>query len=283
MSKILVIGADGQLAFDLLSVLRKRNKVFAATRKDFDVTNKLKVDSYIKKLKPDVVINTAAFHNTEECELDPEKSFAVNAIGAFNVAKSSKSVGAAVFFMSTDYVFDGKKKYFTEKDSPNPLNVYGASKLTGEILTKIANEKSYIIRTSAIFGERISKKGHNFITLMIKKAKNNEEIRIVNDEYTGITYSYDLASKISEFVSKKPAFGVYHITNSGFSSWYGFASGVIALAELKATIYPMRSGERKTNLIRPKHGCIKSINLKKAGVLPLRSWKEAVQEYIVKL
>ena len=280
MSKILIVGADGQLAFDLIRTLKKKHKVFEARHKDFDVRNKSKVKKFIKKISPDVVINTAAFHNTEKCEDDPETTFAVNVLGAYNVAKAAKIVGAATFFISSDYVFDGKKKYFMEDDTPNPLNIYGASKLAGEVLIKIANERSYVIRTNAIFGEKISGKGHNFITLMIQKAANQEEIRVVNNEFGSITYSHDLAKKIAEFVKKKPPFGIYHITNTGFSSWYGFAKGVLEIAAIKAKIVPISGKERKTNLARPKYSCIKSVNLKKAGISPLRPWQEAVREYI---
>jgi len=280
MSKILIIGADGQLAFDLIRTLKKKHEVFEVRHNDFDVRNKSKVGKFIKKISPDVVINTAAFHNTEKCEKNSRRSFAVNALGAYNVARAAKGVGAAVFFISSDYVFDGEKKYFTEDDTPNPLNIYGASKLAGEVLTKIANEKSYVIRTNAIFGEKISGKGHNFVTLMIQKAKNKEELKVVDDEFGCLTYSHDLAEKIAEFVKKKPAFGVYHITNTGFSSWYGFAKELLGIAGIKAKITPISGKDRKTNLIRPKYGCIKSVNLKKAGISPLRPWQEAVREYI---
>ncbi len=282
MSKILIIGADGQLAFDLGRTLRKKHKVFEARHKDFDVREASQVERFIKRVKPDVIINTAAFHNTEKCELDPKKSLAVNALGAYNVAKAANGVNASVFFMSSDYVFDGKKKHFTEGDTPNPLNIYGASKLAGEVLTRIANEKSYIVRTSAIFGEKISGKGHNFITLMIQKAKDGEVIKVVNDEYSAITYSHDLAEKIGEFIEKKPFFGTYHITNKGFSSWYGFARGLLEIAGLKAKLTPISGKKRESNLIRPKYGCMRSVNLKKAGISELRPWQEAVGEYLKK-
>lgn len=283
MSKVLIVGADGQLAFDLIKVFKKKKyEVLTASHRDFDVRSSSRTGKFIKKINPDIVINTVAFHNTEKCEKNPKKTFDVNALGAYNVAKAAKEAHATILFLSSDYVFDGSKKYFTEADTPNPLNIYGASKLAGEFLTRIANEKSYIIRTNAIFGEKVSGKGHNFVTLMIQKAKAGEEIRVVNDEYGAITYSLDLARKIEEIVAKKAPFGVYHVTNSGFSSWYGFAKGILHLDGLKAKTVPVPAKERKTNLARPKYGCIKSVNLKKAGILPLRPWRQAVGEYIKK-
>ncbi len=183
MRRVLIIGADGQLAFDLIRIFGDGYEIIKAVRSDVDVADKIATENFIKNCAPDIVINTAAYHKTEECELNPEKSFAVNAIGAFNVAKAAKEIGAKVIFISTDYVFDGAKEYFVESDSQNPLNVYGASKLAGENLTKIANENHYIIRTSWLFGIHKSGKGNNFVTLMLEKAKNGENIKVVNDQF----------------------------------------------------------------------------------------------------
>src|SRR3989344_6862932 len=118
--KVLIVGSTGMLAFDLLRTFKKDYEVIGASRADFDVTDKSAALSFIKNHMPNVVINTAAYHKTEECELNPEKSFQINAIGAFNVAKAAKEIGAKIIFISTDYVFDGGKKYFTESDAPNP-------------------------------------------------------------------------------------------------------------------------------------------------------------------
>ena len=288
--KILIIGANGQLAFDLIRVFSAKDgsasggendyEVINATRDNFDVTDGLAVEKFIKNRKPNIVINTAAYHKTEECELNPEKSFQVNAIGAYNVAKTAASVGARIIFISTDYVFDGSKESFTEDDTPNPLNVYGASKLAGEVLTKVANADYYIIRTSWLFGIHRSSKGHNFVTLMLEKAKNGEQIKVVNDQFGSPTYTHDLALKIKELIDKNVPAGVYHVTNSGSCSWYEFAKKIFELLGLNADLTAINSSERPSAVKRPKYSALMSGNLKRQGIKNLRSWPEALSVYL---
>ncbi len=273
MKKVLIIGANGQLAFDLIKVFRGDFEIIRATRDDFDIIDAGGTENFIKQSKPYIVINTAAYHKTEECELNPEKSFAVNAIGAFNVAKAAKKIGAKIIFISTDYIFDGSKEYFTESDMPNPLNVYGASKLAGENLTKIANENHYIIRTSWLFGVHRSGKGHNFVALMLEKAKNGEDIKVVNDQFGSPTYTYDLALKIKELIDKKAPAGVYHITNSGSCSWYEFAKEIFKLSGIKADLEGISSKERPSNIKRPKYSVLIGENL--------RPWQEALNDFVL--
>jgi len=278
-SKILIIGSTGQLAFDLIRVLKEDCEVIGASRADFDVTDRSAIENFIKNHRPDIVINTAAFHKTEECELNPEKSFAVNAIGAFNAAKAATETGAKIIYISTDYVFDGSKEFFTENDKPNPLNVYGASKLAGEILTKIANENYYIIRTCWLFGIHKSGKGHNFVSLMLEKAKNGETIKAVSDQFGSPTYTYDLAVKIEELIDKKAPPGIYHITNGGFCSWYELTKKIFELSQVKADLVPVSSQEYPSNIKRPKFSVLKSEKLKAVTLDDLRPWEEALAAY----
>lgn len=279
-SKILIIGANGQLAFDLIKVFDKDCEIIRAIRNDFDVADFGAANKFITEHRPDIVINTAAYHKTEECELNPEKSFAVNAIGAFNIAKAAKEVGAKIIFVSTDYVFDGRKKYYVESDIPNPLNVYGASKLAGEILTKIANENFYIIRTSWLFGRHRSGKGHNFVSLMLGKAKNGENIRVINDQFGSPTYAYDLAVKIKELIDKNATAGIYHITNFGSCSWYEFAKKIFELAKLNQKIEKIESSNNISKIKRPEYSVLISENLKKQGIETMRPWPEALSAYL---
>ena len=226
MPKILIVGSTGMLAFDLAQVFKEDYEVIGVGRADFDVTDYTRAENFVIAHKPSFVINTAAYHKTEECELNPDKSFQVNAIGAYNIARAAKLAGAKIIFVSTDYVFDGRKKYYIESDIPNPLNVYGASKLAGENLTKIANENHYIIRTSWLFGAHRSSKGYNFVSLMLEKAKNDEDIKVIGDQYGSPTYTHDLAVKIKELIDKNAMAGIYHITNFGSCSWHKFAKEI---------------------------------------------------------
>ncbi|MBI2635355.1 MAG: dTDP-4-dehydrorhamnose reductase [Parcubacteria group bacterium] len=280
--KVLIVGSAGMLAFDLLRTFEDDYEVIGASRADFDVTDKSAALSFIKNHTPDVVINTAAYHKTEECELNPEKSFAVNAIGAFNIAKAAKKVGAKIIFINTDYVFDGSKEFFTENNNPNPLNVYGASKLAGENLTKIANENHYIIRTSWLFGGHRSGKGHNFVSLMLGKAKNGENIKVINDQFGSPTYAYDLAVKIKELINKKAPSGIYHITNNGSCSWYEFAERIFKLAKLNPKIEKIKSSDGASKIKRPKYSVLISENLRKLGIDNLRPWQEALADHLDK-
>jgi len=229
---------------------------------------------------PDIVINTAAYHKTEECELNPEKSFSVNAIGAFNAAKAAKEIGAKIIFISTDYVFDGRKEHYSESDAPNPLNVYGASKLAGEILTKIANDNFYIIRTSWLFGIHKSGKGHNFVSLMLEKAKNGENIKVVDDQFGSPTYTYDLAAKIKELIEKNAPADIYHITNTSSCSWHELAEKIFELVKLNPKIEKIKSSDRPSSVKRPKYSVLISENLKKQGIDNLRPWPEALSAYL---
>ncbi|MDO8443571.1 MAG: dTDP-4-dehydrorhamnose reductase [Candidatus Azambacteria bacterium] len=281
MKKVLITGANGQLAFDLIRIFSDGYEVIKAVHDDFDVADKIATENFIKNCAPDIVINTAAYHKIEECELNPERSFAVNAIGAFNVSKAAAAIGAKIIFFSTDYVFDGSKEYFIESDTPNPLNVYSSSKLAGENLTKIANENHYVIRTGWLFGVHQSGKGYNFVGLMLEKAKNGGVIKVVNDQFGSPTYSYDLAVKIKELIDKKAPPGIYHMTNGGFCSWYEFAKKIFELGEIKADIAPVSSQEYPSNIKRPKCSVLKNESLKKQNIEILRPWQEALGAFML--
>jgi len=269
------------LAFDLIKIFGDSYEIIKSVRSDFDVADKMAAENFIKNCAPDVIINTAAYHKTEECELNPEKSFAVNAIGAFNVAKVAKEIGAKVIFISTDYVFDGTKEYFVESDIPNPLNVYGVSKLAGENLIKIANEDYYIIRTSWLFGIHKSGKGNNFVTLMLEKEKNGENIKVVDDQFGSPTYTYDLALKIKELVDKNVLPGMYHITNSGSCSWHEFTQKIFELSNLKPNLEQVKSADGPSKIKRPKYSVLISENMKKQGIESLRPWQEALGDFML--
>ncbi len=280
MKKILIIGANGQLAHDLINVLNKSSEVIKATRDDFDVTNYQECEKFIDFHKPQVVINTAAYHNTKLCEENPEISFLVNAIGAYNVAKTSAKVNAKIIFFSTDYVFDGSKKTFNEQDSTNPLNVYGASKLAGENLTKVANTNYLIIRTTALYGEKVSGKGHNFVLLMLEKAKTERAIEVVNDKYCSPTYSLDLSLKIKELIDKNIPSGTYHIVNQGSISWYQFARKIFQIKNIEVKVIPISTDSKKDFIKRPKYSVLVTKKLESLRIPQLRSWDQALSDFL---
>jgi dTDP-4-dehydrorhamnose reductase len=282
MSKILIIGYQGMLGSDLVEAFKKDYKVIGMSRPHIDVTDKALCLKVIKKIKPDLVVNTVAYHKVQECHDNPDLSFLVNCSGASNVAHAAKAVGAKVVYISTDYVFDGEKISFSEFDKTNPLNIYGLSKLSGEIATTIANPSSYIIRTSWLFGihQEHSSKGPNFVTQILSQAKSGQKIKVVIDQVGSPTYTVDLATKIMELYQKNAAFGIYHITNSGTCSWYEYANQILKVAKHKAKLEGINSESFVSEIKRPKNSTLKSQRLRKAHIKPLRKWQTALQEYI---
>jgi len=279
--KIAVIGATGQLGHDLVRVLSKDHEVIGLSHADIEVTD-LKSCKILEKIKPDVIINTAAYHNVPACEENPEKAFLVNAIGARNVALIGKQIGATVIYISTDYVFDGRKKApYDEDDVPNPLNAYAISKLAGEFFTRYA-PKHYIIRVASLFGVRgcRAKGGLNFVEVMIQKAKKGETIKVVNDVYMSPTYTFDAAKTIKLIIERNLPYGVYHVTNQGVVSWYEFAKAIFELLSWDVNLIPVTSSEFPSKVRRPKFSALISKKLPKYGI-QMRHWKEALKDYLI--
>jgi len=275
---VLIIGSTGLLAFDLIRVFKESYKVIEASRRDFDIVDETAVKKFISFRKPDIIINTAALVKVDPCESNPRKAFEVNAVGALNVAKAAKDIGALNIYISTNYVFDGNKRFFSEDDETSPINVYGASKLAGEILTKIIGGNYYIIRTNWLYG--IRRKDSVFVSQILESAKKGEAIEVVNDQFGTPTYTLDLARKIKELVDKKAPSGIYHITNSGFCSWYEFAEKILKLCGVHAELIAIKLGERYKVVKRPKYSVLTNKGLQRVGIKQLRLWDEALKDYL---
>jgi len=278
--KIAVIGSTGQLGTDLVKVLGATHEVIGLTHNDLEVADH---DSclILKKHKPDMVINTAAFHKTDQCEEEPLKTFSVNALGARNVAMITKEIGATAVFISTDYVFDGSKKEpYTEDDVPAPINTYGISKLAAEHFTR-QNPKHYIVRIASVFGKAgASGKGGNFVETMITKAKNNDPITVIDDMWMSPTYTKNASSIIKEIAEKQLPYGVYHATNRGYCSWYQFAEQILQLTGLTPELTPIKTEQLTMKAKRPQFSALKSIKLTNYD-MEVPTWQEALREYLV--
>lgn len=277
--KVGIIGSKGQLGSDLLKSFKEYEII------PFD-HNRVEVGDYescqiIKESRPDVVINTAAFHKTDDCEDDPQKTFWVNTIGARNVAKVCKEIGADVVYISTDYVFDGSKNSpYIEEDYPNPINTYGISKLAGEFYTKLV-EKHYIIRVSSLFGAAgASGKGGNFVETMITKAMNEEEIMVVDDVVMSPTYTMDAAEMIKEILEKNLPIGIYHVINGGYCSWYEFARAIFEMLDLEVSLSPTKTASYQSKAKRPMFSALESTRLERHG-LEMEHWKHALSDYLI--
>ncbi|MGE0540130.1 MAG: dTDP-4-dehydrorhamnose reductase [Dehalococcoidia bacterium] len=280
--KVLVIGANGQLGSEFPAAWPEA-EVIGLTRADLDVTDAVAVPRVIGDLRPDVVINTAAYHKVEVCERDPETSFRVNATAARNVASAAQAAGAAVVYISTDYVFPGDSGHpYVEGDARRPVNVYGVSKAAGEDLVARACERHYIIRSSGLYGVRgASGKGGNFIETILKRAAETGRLQVVTDQTLSPTFTHDLARAIRTVVQEGQP-GRYHITNQGAVTWFDFASMAVGFAGLagRTTIEPIASNTWDQVLQRPAYSVLKNASLESQGIPLLRSIDEALAAYV---
>jgi dTDP-4-dehydrorhamnose reductase len=279
--KVAVLGSSGQLGQDLLRVLP--GDVLRWTHQDVDVTDGVGLTSLVQSSRPDWVINTAAFHRVDDCERGQALAFAVNAVGAANVARASAAVGAGVVFISTDYVYGGYERKrndpFRENDQPAPVNVYGVSKWAGERLVMQANPRHLVIRSTGLYGTTTSRKGSTFPELMLSKARSDGSVRVVTDQVLAPTYTADLAATILRLI-EMDASGLFHVTNSGECSWFEFARTTFALAGVSCDMEPIATHQSGRAARRPAYSALTSSRLPEVGVGLLRPWQEALRDYL---
>ena len=278
--KIALLGANGQLGRDLLRALRPHD-VHALTRSDFDVTDHACVRDKLLAIRPDVVLNTTAYHRVDDCETHADVAYAVNALAVLNLIRVANELDAVLVHISTDYVFDGRARQpYTEYIEPFPLSVYGNSKLAGEILVRTMAKKYFLIRTCGLYGVAGSQgKGGNFVQTMLTKAKRGERIRVVNDQVVTPTYTADLADQIAQILPTRQ-FGLFHMTNEGSCTWWEFASAIFELSEIEADLSPTSSDVYKTPAIRPKYSVLENARLKELRLNQMRHWRDALAAYL---
>ncbi|HBJ1647252.1 TPA: dTDP-4-dehydrorhamnose reductase [Clostridium botulinum] len=275
---ILVTGANGQLGYDVIKELKKRNiECIGTTRKELDITNYNEVSKYIEELKPECVIHCAAYTAVDKAEDEEEICTKVNVYGTENIAKVCRIINAKMIYISSDYVFDGAGDKPHEIDeNPNPLSVYGSSKYNGELKVKSYLKKYFIVRTSWVFGLN----GSNFVKTMLKLGKEKESLNVVCDQIGSPTYTEDLAKLLCDMaVSEK--YGIYHATNQGFCSWAEFAEEIMRIANLNCKINYISTNEYKTKAIRPLNSRLSKKSLLDSGFNELSIWKNALKVYIV--
>jgi dTDP-4-dehydrorhamnose reductase len=278
----MLVGADGQLGSDLKKVLSKDDLV-PLTISDLDITDEEKVNKLITKTSPDVVVNTAAFNDVDGSETKEATAFAVNALGPKNLAIACNSAGAKLVHISTDYVFDGESDApYCEEDPANPRSAYGISKLCGELFVKYLMKKYFLIRPSSLFGSAgcMGKGGSNFVESVIKKAKSPDAIKVVSDQIASPTYTFDLAQKISELI-RTDYYGLFHVTNKGACSWFGFAKKTFELLGMTVTLQKISLNDWKAPAQRPKYSVLKHQRLIDLGMDDLRSWEDALKAYLI--
>jgi len=234
---VLVTGASGQLGSALCSVLADDFHVIPATRAEFDITDLAATRAFIHTTAPHVVVHPAAYTDVDGCETNKEKAFLVNAIGARNVAIATREIEAKLVFISTDYVFDGRKEGpYLEYDPPNPSSIYGWSKLMGEQMVMQQNPRSFILRISWLYGPH----GKNFVKTMLSLARTKEELQVVNDQRGTPTFAGDVARQIQALI-QTDSYGLYHCTSQGSCTWYEFALEIFKNAGYEAEVDPSGS------------------------------------------
>ncbi len=281
--QVAVIGANGQLGIDACKAFNANgNEVIELNHADVDIANHNAVHSVLAEHQPHLVINTAAMHNVEACEDNPAKAFAVNGIGARNLAMVTKAINCTLIHISTDYVFNGAQHTpYTEQDLPIPLNVYGNTKLSGEHFIQTMAEKYFILRVSGLYGHNLcrAKGGLNFVSLMLKLAQERDEIRVVNDEFVSPTYTADIAQQIVH-ISQSTAYGLYHTTAQGSCSWHEFATKIFELTNTQTKLLPANPGEFPAKVPRPSYSVLANTALQTAGLDIMPHWQDGLKQYL---
>jgi len=277
---ILVTGVNGQLGFDVIKELNKRNiECLGIDRAELDITEKDAVNQYISKLNPQCVIHCAAYTAVDKAEDEEEICSKVNVYGTENIAKACKNIDAKMIYISTDYVFDGQGDApFEINGNVKPLSVYGETKYEGELKVKEILNKYFIVRISWVFGLN----GNNFINTMLRLGKEKESLNVVCDQIGSPTYTFDLAPLLCDMaISEK--YGVYHATNEGFCSWSEFATEIMKKANLDCKINPIPTSEYPTKAVRPFNSRLSKKDLVDGGFELLPSWEDALDRYLIEL
>jgi len=279
--RVAIIGANGQLGTDLSEVLSEKHHVTRLNHADIEITNIDSIKNSLSSIRPEIVLNTAAYHIVPEAEKFPDKAFNINGTAVLNLAKVCQDLDVRLVHYSTDYVFDGKKQQpYTEDDRPNPLNVYANSKLSGEYFALNYCEHSYVVRVSGIYGKVPSRaKGGNFVTTMIKLAKEKPEVRVVNDEILTPTPTYWIAKNTAELI-ETDAFGLYHMSCQGEVSWYEFAKVIWDTLQLKTPLYAASVKDFPLVVKRPFYSVLENKNLNRLGINQMPEWKDALIQFL---
>ncbi len=278
--RIALLGSNGQLGRDLQTQLAD-HELFPLTRQEFDVTDHDRARSVISALKPDIVLNTTAYHRVDDCESQPELAYNVNVLAVLNLVRIANDLDAALVHISTDYVFDGKSSTpYSEDSVALPLSIYGNSKLAGELIVRTTARKHFVIRTCGLYGHAGSRgKGGNFVETMLSKARNGDSIRVVNDQTVTPTSTFELASQMAVLL-KTTNYGLFHMTGEGGCSWYEFAAAIFELEGVAANLAPTSSDLYKSPAIRPRYSVLENARLKHLGLNRMLHWRDGLAEYL---
>jgi dTDP-4-dehydrorhamnose reductase len=275
--RILVTGAKGMLGSALLPCLESQHQVQGVDVEDFDICEEPAVEKAFRELRPEMVFHLAAYTDVDGCELNPPRAEAVNVAGARNVAKACAEIGAALLYVSTDYVFDGcQERPYCEDDCPHPRSAYGRSKLRGEQFVQALVPRHCIVRTSWLYGPR----GKNFVATILKLAGERQELHVVSDQRGSPTYTRHLAVKLEQ-LSRAQACGIYHVTGAGQCSWFEFAQAIVKAGGYnQVRVVPVTSQELGRPARRPANSVLENRRLLQSGLGALPHWTEGLAQYL---
>lgn len=275
--KILITGSKGMLGRDLCLIFNQNFfDVVGIDIEEADITDFTMLKKVTSQIKPEYIIHTAAYTDVDGCEVYKDKAFEVNSLGTRNICLIAQRFEIPLVYISTDYVFDGiKEEPYIEFDNPNPINIYGLSKLAGERFVTSLLNKYFIVRSSWLFG----KYGKNFVKTILNKAKEEKELKVVNDQRGNPSYTKDLSFGIMKLITTE-LYGIYHLTNQNSCTWFEFAQEIIKYTNYKIPIIPIKSDECKRIARRPSNSQLKNYCFKLTLKDELRCWKESLKEYM---
>lgn len=288
--KILITGASGQIGKHLiLQFANTEHSIIALDRQQLDITDLDKTEQLFKYYQPELSINLAAYTAVDLAEENSAQAFSVNQLGAENVSKAAANIDAPIIHLSTDYVFSGTKTTpYTESDIPDPINIYGRSKLAGELAVRKFNPRHLILRTAWVF----SNEPKNFLTTMLQLAKTQQTIAIVDDQSGGPTYAKDIARTITILTNKIQRFtttdwGIYHYSGTPYTTWFEFAQAIFQTAQQSdgfapPQLFPIKSSQYKTLAKRPHNSQLSNQKITDQFAIQPSNWPFALKELLVK-
>ena len=274
---VIVLGAAGQLGQAIQSISSKTAIQFHFfDSHQLDITNSEKVNVVFDAIKPDFCVNAAAYTAVDKAEIEIEKADLVNRIAVKNIVNACVKHDTTLLHVSTDFVFDGENNLpYLESDPANPTGIYGVSKRNGEIEIERSMSKYFIVRTSWLYSDF----GQNFKKTMLRLAKEKERLSVVNDQIGSPTNALDLAEVLVNMLqSKSVNYGIYHFSNEGYTSWYGFAKKIFELNHVSIDLQGISTSEYPTLAKRPKYSVLDTSKIKKEFNIAIKSWEEALQQ-----
>ena len=288
MKRVVVIGSNGQLGQDLMRACSEAGiDPVGLTHADIEIADSTSVDTILSEIGAEIIINTAAFHGGPSyVTADQGSFFRVNAIGVWNLARFCRRQGTTLVHFSTDYVFGrerGRQQPYVEEDSPCPVNVYGASKLAGELLVRAYCPKHYVIRVASLYGRAgcRAKGSSNFVKGILNKARKGEPLRVVNDQVMSPTWTRVVAAKTMELLDSGASYGLYHMAGRGFCSWFDFGEEILRIAGVSGDLQPSVTAEGPDDVfLRPRWTALENSRLREVGLKDLPTWNESLEAYL---